>query len=504
MNTTTDRTLLRSSVSALKWNYAGVMVRTLCGLAIGVVLARILGPEPFGQVAVAMLVIGLANLVADFGFGAALVQHDVITDADIRFVFTLQTVLGLVLAGIVMMAAGEMASAFHSHEVARVVRALAPVFVLQALGQTAASLLKRDLSFRALQVAQISSYLIAYLVLGIPLALMGLGVWSLVLAQLCQSVLHTIQLYVRTRHSLKPTLRRSSNLFVGFGTKVVATNIVNWVVSNIDNVLIGRVFGVVDLGFYNRTFLLTMTPMTGVLATLQGVLFPSYSRAQYRLDALRRSYLASVSVVALIIFPVFLSVAVVSSTVVLGLYGSSWAAAVPILSPLAVAMLAHAVTGLAGPLIWGTGKVERELRVQASMALTMVAVLLIASRFSLVAVAWSVCGVYFLRSWLMTRAAVRLLDIRWADIARSLRGAILFGMATAACVWSGDTVAASVGLPVTARLAVVVVMGTLTIPLLMLIFRRVLWQPETVWFWERVATRVPRWIRPFVPALVRS
>ncbi|MDO8577773.1 MAG: oligosaccharide flippase family protein, partial [Dehalococcoidales bacterium] len=116
------RNLSDRSLSALKWNYVGVAAKILAQLLIGVLLARLLGPEPFGLVAMAWIIIGLGNLLADFGLGAALVQRKEITDLEVRYVFTAQVIFGFVLTGIVAASAGLMAYVFKRADIVPVVQ----------------------------------------------------------------------------------------------------------------------------------------------------------------------------------------------------------------------------------------------------------------------------------------------------------------------------------------------------------------------------------------------
>src|SRR5580700_10993332 len=90
--------LTTRAFSALRWGYTGSATRAVTGFASGIVLARLLGPRPFGQVAAAMLVFGLANQLADGGFGSALVQASELDEADVRFAFTFQLAIGASLS----------------------------------------------------------------------------------------------------------------------------------------------------------------------------------------------------------------------------------------------------------------------------------------------------------------------------------------------------------------------------------------------------------------------
>ncbi len=429
-----DASLTQSAVSALKWNYGGVLAKQVCTFVIGVVLARLLGPGPFGVIAIALLLCGFANLIADFGFGAALVQRKTLSDVDVRFAFGAQVVLAAILTGITFAAAPLFAAIFHQPAVLPVIRVLSAIFMIQALGQVSAALLKRDLRFRDLQGAQVGSYVVAYAGVGIPLATVGYGVWSLVTAQLLQTAIRSVWQYSRVRHPLRFAKRPSDSGLQAFGAKVIATNIANYFISNLDNAFVGRFFTVIDLGFYSRMFVLVFTPVDAIVSTLQQVLFPAYSRAQHRHDALNRTYLASVSAVLLLVGPAAVAVAAIPETVVGGLLGVQWLPAAPMLAPLALAAPFHAAMAMAGPVLWGRDEVGRELRVQAVIAALAVGVFLIATHYSVIAIAWAVAGLYVMRCGAMT---VTLLSKRQLE-GRSIVSA-----------WAcGSFMAAAVALPV--------------------------------------------------------
>src|SRR3954447_3585351 len=105
--------LTQRSFAALGWGYAGFVTRAAAGFVSGLILARLLGPKPFGQVAAAALVIGFANLLADGGGSSALVQSEEVNPRDVRFVFTLQVALGAALTLLCTAIAPRIASAFH-------------------------------------------------------------------------------------------------------------------------------------------------------------------------------------------------------------------------------------------------------------------------------------------------------------------------------------------------------------------------------------------------------
>jgi O-antigen/teichoic acid export membrane protein len=229
----------------------------------------------------------------------------------------------------------------------------------------------------------------------------------------------------------RPTLRLAR-----FGMKVTGANILNWSISNFDNAVVARAFGSTALGLYSRAFNTVSVPADAVVGTWQQVLFASCSRAGDRIKTLQRAYLASLSAVSLITFPVFGSIAVCAPAVVAGLYGPRWAEAAPLLRPLALAIAVNAVMALAGPMLAAGDRVKREVQAQAMSLIVTIAAFSICIRYSAVALAWAVVGVYVFRLFAATRPALELLRLGWLDVAQALRGATVASCITAGAVWS--------------------------------------------------------------------
>ena len=422
--------LATSAFSALRWNYLGFVIRGGSSFLIGVVLARLLGPKPFGQLALVSVIFGLANQFADAGFSSALVQAPELTNKQIRAAFTVQVLIGGVVAALIICGAPYLALALHAPELMILLRAIAPVFFLQSLGQTATGLLKRKLTFKAVQTAQISSYLTGYLLVGIPGAYLGAGVWSLIAAQIAQSLLYSVQVYAKTRHSVIPSFDRSGLSLFRFGAQMTFLNVTNWSITGLDNAFIGRNCGAAPLGLYNRAFNLASTPADGVVSTFQQVLFAACSRADGQLASIRRAYLAAVAAISLITFPLLWSMAACAHTVVVGFYGARWSGAVPLFVPLALIFPIHALMALSGPILGATNHVRRELSAQIATVVVAIVAFSVAVRYSPATVAWAVVGIYALRCYLVTRPTLKLLGIPGIAMLVAVRGALVVGVIT--------------------------------------------------------------------------
>lgn len=426
------------SIVALKWNYLGTGVKVGSQLVIGIVLARLLGPEPFGLIAIAWLMLGLGNLIADSGLSAALIQKERISARDIRYVFTLQMLAGLTLTLLAVLASPWIAAFFARADVAPVLRWMSLLFVLQAFGQTATALLRRDLDHKRVQILQVFSYLAAYLLLGMPLAFSGMGVWALVIAQLTQSVLYAVSVYLSARHSLMPAFSAEQSGLFKFGSKVLGSNLTSWGISYFDSAIVGRMLGMAELGFYNRSMNLLASPMNAAVSTLQGVLLPFYSRIQNRTEAARDTYLASICMLSAVLAPAFAAVAAIPETTVLAVYGQEWQAAAVLITPLALAMPVNAVLALGGPMMQGMGRAGMEAASQGIGLIVLVVAVIVAARISLAAVAWAVLAVYLLRAWLVTRLAAGLVAVPAWALLRALVGPLLLAALAAALAWQAN------------------------------------------------------------------
>lgn len=456
-----DLTLRTRTLHALKWNFLGAGVRVVSQLAIGVLLARLLGPGPFGVAAVAWVVIGIAGLFADFGFSAALIQRESLRRDDIRFAFTCQILLGVGLLGVGVLGAEAISGYFREPEAVAPLRAMFLVFVLQSVGLTPAALLRRALDFKRLQQVAIGSYFAGYLAVGLPLALAGSGVWALVAAALVQAGAASAAYAFIGRSDLGWSIRPSDRTFLPFGTRVILANLTSWSIMNVDSVAIGRSLGLVDLGYYNRAMGLVSAPISALVSGLQGVLFSSGSRLQLEPDKLRRLFVASSAAMALLTLPLFGSVALVAETVTLSLYGPAWHAAAAVMAPLALVMVMNAMLCLVGPLLMSMNLVGRELRAQLIVLVVMAPALYLAAQDSLRLVGWVMLAVYSLRWALLTNALLAAVAGSWVGLLGNLKWPLVLGCTVALPVFVVDRASSELIASYAARLMLLVATGLL-------------------------------------------
>lgn len=424
MSTASD--ISRKGVSAVKWGAAGTAARYVLQFGAQIVLARLLGPENYGLFAIGMIVLTFGQFVADFGFAWGLVQSQDLTEEHIRFVFTSQLVSGMLVAVGLYAIAPAVAHYFSEPRVAPVIRWLSLACVIYAVAAPATNLLKRSLDFRALNIIQIVSYSIGYLAIGIPLAYHGAGVWALVAAWLAQALCALVLSFVRCPHSIKPLIWHDGALGqLNVGFTVFATNICNWLLNNIDRILLGRFVNAHAVGLYVVGYNLATTPAM-LFGSVQPAFLAAGARIQSEPDRLRRAYLSVVATVWVLVAPLFVVLAIVAQDLVGVLYGSAWESSGIVLAILALSMPAYLTFGVSTPILWNTGCKHYESLLQLPiLALAGVAFYMLSGQ-GIVVVAAVTASVLFARSAVVTAGACRRLRIRARDLlASATRGSVM-------------------------------------------------------------------------------
>ncbi|MCC6609980.1 MAG: lipopolysaccharide biosynthesis protein [Burkholderiales bacterium] len=484
--------LIKHSVRALKWSYVGVAARVVLQIASQIVLARLLGPAAFGVVTAAVLVILIAGIVAELGLGTALIQAPSIDSTDIRSAFTRVLLAAAIMSMVILLGADLVAALFGNPQVAAVLRWMTLAMIFQACGAVSLGLLRRRLDFKTIQVAQVSSYFVGFFLIGVTCAWLGAGEWSLVAAWVSQTFLASVIQYARVRHELAPRLRSGPAALTGFGLRTVGASFANWSVENLDNLMVGRAFGTTTLGAYSIAYSLVRTPVNHIVFSLQQVIVPFTARAQEDREMLRKAYLTLLWAVAVVTMPTFFGLGVLAPTAIDALYGSAWSEAIPLLLPLALAMPLHAVQAVGGPVLWGSGEVGREIHVTGWVVVLLILVLLIASRISAIAVAWSVWLVYLVRAIWITGKVSTLIGLRLSKALSMLRGGIVVGCATAATLYAANAGMEYAGLASAYRLGVAVALGAAVLPLCVVLFFRMIFPAELAVPMREILNRAPR------------
>jgi O-antigen/teichoic acid export membrane protein len=469
-----NHSLTSKSIMALKWNYLGRLISLSLQFTIGIILARLLGPEPFGLIAIALFVQGLGNLFAEGGLGSALIQSQNISDHDIRSVFSTQILIGMVMSSAIAGTAPLLAAFFHEPNAAPVIMIMALSFTLQAIGQTSNALIRKNFEFKKIQIISLASYSLGYLGLGLPLAYLNYGVWSLVAAQLSQTSINAFATYFSHKHPIFPLVSPKHCRFLHFGAAMTLNNITSWGISSLDTAIVGRFFETATLGFYNRAFNLVNMPMYAVTSSMQSVLLSVYAKSQTNTKTLQITYIASVSIMALVFLPIYAAISAIPDLLILGLYGERWRAAIPLVIPLGLAMAVNAMLAMSGPLLTGIGRPQIELKAQLLTLLFSIPSLLMAATHSIISLAWVVFASYILRFLLLTLMSLHSLKAKPRQLLSILAMPLLIAALIYSFTYLINLQLNKFAYSASIKLTIVIISCAGCYPLLLLIFRKLI------------------------------
>ncbi|WP_271008694.1 lipopolysaccharide biosynthesis protein [Paucibacter sp. B51] len=423
--------LARQSVTAAKWGLFSSVAKFVMQLLVNIAIARLLGPDAYGLFALATIGLLVATFLSEVGLGWSLMQRETLDDEVIRFVFTWQCLSGLVGLLFMLLAAEAMAEFLRDPRLAEVMRWLGLCCLLNGVAATATNLLRREMRFRELAQVQLLSYLLAYVLVGLPMAFLGHGVWSMVSAWVLQSVFGLFLSYRARPHPLRLRFRTGqAREFFDLGATVLLTNLCNWALTNADRLILGRIAGTQAAGLYAVGYNLATVPNSLMISALQPAFLASGARLQDDLPRLAKGYREVQSFIWIVLAPLFAILAVAGTEVIAVLYGPAWQSSGLVFVFLAAAMPAYLAWALSTPVLWNTGRKRLEMLLQLPLlVLALPAFYAAASRGS--AAVAAVAGLLFLARYLVTLLpAWRALDLS----ATAWAGMFLHGLLACAVV----------------------------------------------------------------------
>jgi len=382
--------LKQKATRAIGWSTVDQIVRQGLFFAISVTMARLVAPEAYGTVALLGLFTGIARTFVDGGLSSALIQKKETTRTDESTVFWFNLAAGLVMCLALFLAAPLVARFYGIEVLLPITRLYAIQFVLGACNSVQNTLFTKHLDFKTpLKVNFISTLLSA--AVGIYLAWQGFGVWALVAHAMTSSVMETILLWGLS--SWRPTFTFSPDSFrtlFRFGGFLFLASLLETIYQQFYTLIIGRWYGVHDLGIYNRANSTKQLP-TGVLSgILSRVAYPIFSQVADDHERLVRCLRMSIRGIMFLNIPMMLGIAVVADPLILTLFGPVWAPAIPLLQILALGSMLFPLHVLNLNILNSLGHSSKFLKVEIIKKIVGITLIILGSRYGIFGMAWSV------------------------------------------------------------------------------------------------------------------
>ena len=321
----------------------GVIWRTIeqfgvqtVNFGVAIILARLLGPEAFGTIALLTIFIALSEVIANAGFGQALIQKKDADDLDFNSVFYFSCAVGVLLYVILFCAAPLVAKFYDMPLLKILLRVLAIRVVLDMIGSIQNSYLSRNMLFKKSFFIAFPSVVLSGVV-GILMAYWGYGVWALVWSSLsgCLSNLILRWFIIGWRPSLIFSYERLRVLW-GFGSKILVSGFLDTFFTQLYSIIIGKVYTPKDLAFYAKGDNMPRIGMNCIQGAISSVVFPAFSQIQNDKSKLKEAMHKTMRVASIIVFPMMVGLAIMSKPIILLLLGDEWIAVVPFMQTACV------------------------------------------------------------------------------------------------------------------------------------------------------------------------
>lgn len=371
------------AMRSLKWSALMEIVSRTASPIIFVVLARLLTPADFGVVATAMIAISFAQMFWDAGLSKALIQTREAPEEGAHVVFWTNIVLGVLIYLILFISAPAIALFFNSPASGPVLRILGFQIVIVSFSSVQQALFVRDLDFRGLFWVKLLTAFLPGLC-SIPLALFGYGVWALVAGSLVGQILNCWLLWRRSAWRPKFIYNKilAGKLFA-FGFWVILESFGAWLIVWGDNLIVGRFLGVHDLGVYQTGWMLVTILFGLILNPFLPVLYPTFSRLQDDLPALKNTFHRVNRVVVALALPMGIGIWLTGPELATVLFGSKWQGLGLVLSILALTYGLAWSVGINTELYRAMGRPDINTKLMLVTVLLYMPAYYIAAQFSL-------------------------------------------------------------------------------------------------------------------------
>jgi O-antigen/teichoic acid export membrane protein len=456
---------------AVLWRSGSQLVAQLVTWAATFLVIRMLDPQDYGLFAMTNVLLVFLNLMNGYGFATALIQSETVERREVAQVFGLLLLLNGALAAAQLVAAPFAAAYFRQPMVADLLRVQALFYLATPFIALPNALLSRDLEFRRqakvnLLAAFTSAGTALYLAAG------GYGVWALVISALVLFWTRAIGMTIAAKSLVRPSFRfAGAGRMLRFGGAMLAVQLFWFIQTQADVVIAGRVLGPHELGLYTTALFVTQILAAKFVPPINDIAFAAYSRVQGRGDrTLALAFLKAVRLIMLAALPFYLGLAVTAEPLILTFLGAKWAATVPLVQLLALAMPLMTLQIMFAPATNATGNAGIAVRVGVAGALIMPLAFLAGISWGIAGMAWAWLAGMSLHTIVTAHLSLRIIGAKTAELAEAIAPGLLAAAAMAAAVAGIDAILPE--MEVHPRLAILVLAGASLYAGLLLAFAR--------------------------------
>lgn len=374
--------------SGMVWTFAQQFGNQLVGFGISLVLARILMPEEFGLIGMIAVFISVGQTLVQSGLTQSLIRTTDITNADYSTVFYYNLFASIFIYAVVYIGAPYISAFYDQPILTNLTRLYCLVFIINGFSSVQNARFTREMNFKIQTLISLPATLIGGAV-GLLLALLDYGVWSLVWSQLAVSGISSFSFWMYS--DWRPGLIFSRKLFkkhFGFGFKLTASGLLDTLFNNAYLIIIGKFFPLAQVGFYTRAATMQQLPVKNLSSALDKVTFPLFSKIQDDNVRLKGIYSRLMKIVLIIIAPTMVLLAVLAEPLFRFLFTEKWLPAVPYFQILSVIGILYPINAYNLNVLKVKGRSDLFLKLEIIKKIIITLVIIVTIPFGIYALLW--------------------------------------------------------------------------------------------------------------------
>lgn len=353
------------------------------------VMARLLSPNDYGVVGMLVVFVSIAQAFVDGGFSQALIRKKDRTEVDNSTVFYFNIVVSVLIYLIFYLFAPFVSKFYNMPTLTPFMRVICLSIIINAFGVVQRALFNANIDFKAQAKASLIAIVISG-VIGISLAFRGFGPWALVWQQLSNLVVNTLFLWIYSEW--RPILAyswKSFNELFSFGSKLLATSLLNAIYDNIQTIVIGKLYAAKSLGLYSRATHFADLPSQQFTSVFMRVTFPVLCKVQDDLDRLTSVYRRMLRVSAYIVFPLLIGMAAVAHPMIEVFLGNQWIECAYMLQIICFAKMWYPIHAINLDILQVSGRSDLFLKIEIYKKIVSLTLLALSAPFGIIAMCYS-------------------------------------------------------------------------------------------------------------------
>lgn len=425
------------------WVALGNVVKALIQFIPIAILTRIITPDVFGVFTIVMVVVYLAELISFGGVGPSIVQHRVLKPTMIGAAIWIAVGASLSISVAIIGAREAIGQFMHMPDLVAPLLFVALGFPINGLSVVGARILQRNINVGRLTLIDISSYIVGYYFIGIPLAWLGYGIWALVAAFLSQSVLRAATLGLSVRRQLTLATDCSALKEMALSSlPLMSANLLLELQFNLDRLVVGRALGANPVGFYGRASDLIVRGNRLFDQILTRVFFPAFSRKQD--DKARLSELMPVISAAMLMLmaPFSMFMFLFAPEIIRITFGEGWSQADTPFALLSLMLTFTVVARLQMMLIQGMGHYGLAFMIELGATFSVLVGAVLGIGYGVNGVGVAMLAVFTVKAIVTQLIAARLLHIQVHVLGKAFLQTLPMLTIALAALWGAERVAA--------------------------------------------------------------